>query len=54
VYLTAVPALKRAAVDRDVQRLLRRLHGDKAVYELKGWGQSDHAVSSTQIRGARS
>jgi beta-lactamase superfamily II metal-dependent hydrolase len=39
VYLTAMPALARVEVNHEVQRLLRRLHGDKAVSELRGWGQ---------------
>jgi hypothetical protein len=37
LYLTAMPALKRATKDRDVERLIGRLHkGD--LKQLKGWG----------------
>jgi hypothetical protein len=37
VYLTAVPSLRRARKDRDLERLIRRLHGDQ-VMRLRGWG----------------
>lgn len=37
VYLTAVPAFRRAKLDRDVERLVKRLHGG-SVEELVGDG----------------
>jgi hypothetical protein len=37
LFLTAMPALKRVDKDREVNRLIQRLHGGR-VEELTGWG----------------
>lgn len=37
VFLTAVPSLARVRKDPDVERLVRRLHGEQ-INRLKGWG----------------
>jgi hypothetical protein len=37
LYLTAVPSLGRVRKDRDLERMIRRLHGDQ-ISELRGWG----------------
>jgi hypothetical protein len=38
VFLTATPSLARARKDRELDKMIRRLHGD-GVSELRGWGQ---------------
>ena len=37
LYVTATPRLSRVEKDPDVERLVRRLHGDR-IRELRGWG----------------
>lgn len=37
LYVTATPRLSRVEKDADVERLVRRLHGER-VKELRGWG----------------
>jgi len=37
LYLTATPSLKRASKDHELERMIRRLHGDQ-ITELRGWG----------------
>ncbi len=37
VYLTATPSLARARKDAELERLIRRLHGER-LEELRGWG----------------
>lgn len=37
VFLTAMPGLKRVKRDAAVEKLIRKLHGDK-LEELRGWG----------------
>jgi hypothetical protein len=37
IYVTAVPSLGRAHKDPAVEKLIRRLHGER-VQELRGWG----------------
>jgi hypothetical protein len=39
VYLTAIPALRRVDRSPDVRRLLKRLHGERSISTLQGWGQ---------------
>jgi hypothetical protein len=38
LFLTAMPALRRARKDREVNRLLERVHPGRQVRELHGWG----------------
>jgi hypothetical protein len=37
VFLTAVPSLVRAKKDPELDRMIRRLHGER-ISELRGWG----------------
>lgn len=38
VYLTAAPSLVRVHKDPELDKMIRRLHGDR-ISELRGWGQ---------------
>lgn len=48
VYATALPHLRRARLDRDVERVIRRTRGDAELLELHGWG---HVRARREIAG---